>query len=101
MGILQPSSDQDGDRFVLMLVGGGIVLIVLAIILVTAFATLPAWASNLFSVIAGGSLVKLADVMSTLVALASNRQASRQTDRVTTALTTGGGGSAKNEGELP
>lgn len=98
ISLTQPGNDQAGDRFVLMLIGGGIVLIVLAIIFVTAFAPVPVWAANLFSAIVGGSLVKLADVLSTLVALASNRQASRQTERLTDSIT-GAAVPPKPEGE--
>lgn len=95
-------TDQAGDRFVLILIGGGIVAIVLAVIFVTAFASLPPWAANLFSAIVGGSLVKLADVLSTLVALASNRQASRQTERLTDSITsTAAAVPPKPDGETP
>lgn len=87
MTLIRPTTDQEGDRFVLMLVGGGIVLIVIAVILTMAFADLPPWAESVFGTIVGGSLVKLADVLSALVQLSTNRQNSRQTERLTNQLT--------------
>jgi hypothetical protein len=77
-----PFHDRDGDRRVLMLIGGGIVLIIIAVIVAMAIATLPDWAESVFSAIVGGSLVKLADVLSALVALSSNRQLARVTDQL-------------------
>lgn len=72
----------DGDRFVLILIGGGIFALILAVILAMSLATLPEWAESVFSAIVGGSLVKLADVLSTLVALASNRQVAKMGDQL-------------------
>lgn len=79
---MSPYHDRDGDRRVLMLIGGGIVMIIIAVILAMALATLPDWAESVFSAIVGGSLVKLADVLSALVALSSNRQLARVTDQL-------------------
>lgn len=75
-------SDREGDRRVLMLIGGGIVAIIFAVIGAMALATLPDWAESVFSAIVGGSLVKLADVLSALVALSGNRQLERVTDQL-------------------
>lgn len=72
----------DGDRFVLMLIGGGIIGLILAVILTMATATLPDWAESVFSTIVGGLIVKLADVLSTLVALSSNRQVGKMSDQL-------------------
>lgn len=73
----RPQLPGDGDRFVLMLIGGGIVLIILAVIIAMALATLPDWAESVFSAIVGGCVVKLADVLSALVQLAGGRQVER------------------------
>lgn len=86
MSVTRPSTDQEGDRFVLMLIGGGIVVIVLAVIVTMATATLPDWAESVFSAIVGGSLVKLADVLSALVTMSTSRQTVRQTERLTNQL---------------
>ncbi|MEA3390010.1 MAG: hypothetical protein U9R64_12170 [Pseudomonadota bacterium] len=75
--------DRDGDRRVLTLIGGGIIAVVLAIITAIAFAkSMPEWAESVFSAIVGGMIVKLADVLSALVALSSNRQIERVTDQL-------------------
>jgi hypothetical protein len=87
VSVTQPTNDQEGDRFVLILIGGGIVLIILAVILAMSIAKLPDWAETIFSVIVGGGIVKLADVLSALVALSSARQTTRQTERLTNQLT--------------
>ncbi|RYG90103.1 MAG: hypothetical protein EON59_00545 [Alphaproteobacteria bacterium] len=86
MSATKPINDQEGDRFVLMLIGGGIVAIVLAVIITMAVATLPDWAESVFSAIVGGSLVKLADVLSALVTMSTSRQTVRQTERLTNQL---------------
>lgn len=86
MTALKPNSDQEGDRLVLMLIGGGIVLIVLAVIITMAVATLPSFAESVFSAIVGGSLVKLADVLSALVQMSIARQTNRQTEKLTDQL---------------
>lgn len=72
----------DGDRFVLMLIGGGIIGLILAVILTMALASLPDWGESVFSTIVGGLIVKLADVLSTLVALSSNRQVGKMSDQL-------------------
>lgn len=82
-------SDQEGDRFVLMLIGGGIVVIILAVILAMSVAELPDWAESVFSAIVGGSIVKLADVLSALVTMSTGRQTVIQTDKLTSQLTAG------------
>ncbi len=75
--------DREGDRRVLMLIGGGIVVIILAIIGTIAFGrNMPEWAESVFSAIVGGAIVKLADVLSALVALSSSRQMERVTDQL-------------------
>lgn len=89
MSVTQPTNDQEGDRFVLILIGGGIVTIILAVILAMSIATLPDWAETIFSVIVGGGIVKLADVLSALVALSTARQAVQQTKDLTDQLTSG------------
>lgn len=87
MSVTRPTNDQEGDRFVLMLVGGGIVLIILAVIVAMSVAKLPDWAESVFSAIVGGAIVKLADVLSALVQLSTSRQNTRQTERLTNQLT--------------
>lgn len=86
MSTIRPVNDQEGDRFVLMLIGGGIVAIVLAVIVTMAVATLPDWAESVFSAIVGGSLVKLADVLSALTAMSIGRQTVKQTEGLTRQL---------------
>lgn len=77
----------NADRYVLALIGGGILLLLESIILaVTLVETMEDWAESIFAVIAGGAIVKLADVLSTLVALASNRQVSRMSDQLSEAV---------------
>lgn len=76
-------SDRQGERTVLMLIGGGIIVIILAVIATVAWAfDKPDWAESVFSAIVGGTLVKLADVLSALVQLSSNRQQGRATELV-------------------
>lgn len=74
----------DGDRFVLILIGLGIVVIIESVILAVAIVAkgLPDMAEVIFGAIVGGALVKLADVLSTLVALSSNRQVERMGDQL-------------------
>jgi hypothetical protein len=81
-GDLNGYRDRQGDRFVLSLIGGGIVIIILAVIAALAWATMPDFAESVLSAIVGGSLVKLADVLSALVSLSSNRQLTRVTDQL-------------------
>lgn len=74
----------DGDRFVLILIGAGIIILIESVILATAWVAkgLPDMAETIFAAIVGGALVKLADVLSTLVALSSNRQVERMGDQL-------------------
>nr|WP_086491281.1 hypothetical protein [Novosphingobium panipatense] len=75
--------DRDGDRLVLMLIGGGIIAIILAIIASLAFARhMPDWAESVQSAIVGGALVKLADVLSALVTLSGGREREKLTDQL-------------------
>ena len=65
-----------GDRLVLLVISGGLIFILLAII-VGLFLTpraLPNWAENVFVSIATACALKLGDCLSTLVALATGRQ---------------------------
>ena len=75
--------DRDGDRLVLMLIGGGIIAIILAIIASLAFArNMPDWAESVMAAIVGGALVKLADVLSALVTLSGGREREKLTDQL-------------------
>jgi hypothetical protein len=82
MNIGAKAAAGDGDRFVLMLIGGGIIALILAVIVTMAVATLPEWAESVFSTIVGGAIVKLADVLSTLVALSGSRQIGKMSDQL-------------------
>lgn len=82
-------NDREGDRRVLTLIGGGIVLIILAVIAAMSLAKLPDWAESVFSAIVGGAIVKLADVLSALIALAGSRQTERVTDQLAVATPPG------------
>ena len=77
-------ADRAGDRLVLMLIGGGIVAIILAIIATVAFKgdKLHEIAEPVFSAIIGGAIVKLADVLSALGARSGSRQLERATDQL-------------------
>lgn len=82
--------DREGDRRVLTLIGGGIIVTILSIIAAIAFArNTPDWAESVFSAIVGGMIVKLADVLSALVSLSSNRQIERVTDQLAVATPPG------------
>ncbi|WP_278983286.1 hypothetical protein [Sphingobium yanoikuyae] len=82
--------DREGDRRVLTLIGGGIIIVVLAIIAAIAFGRgMPDWAESVFAAIVGGMIVKLADVLSALVSLSSNRQIERVTDQLAVATPPG------------
>ncbi len=84
------ATDRAGERLVLMLIGGGIVTIILSIIGAMVFAhNMPDWAEGVLNVIAGGALVKLADVLSALVALSNGRQFERVTDQLSEAMPAG------------
>lgn len=73
----------DGDRFVLILIGAGIIIIIESIIVVIALARgMPDWAETVFAAIVGGAIVKLADVLSALVALSSGRQVERMSNQL-------------------
>ncbi|GEM_PF-2833067 len=75
--------DRDGDRLVLMLIGGGIIIIILSIIAALAFArNMPDWAESVMAAIVGGALVKLADVLSALVTLSGGREREKLTDQL-------------------
>ena len=81
------SRDRAGDRWVLILIGGGIILTVNFIVFVIWRASisdkvLPSMAEVVFGAIIGGSLVKLADVLSALVTLATGRQIEKQSDQL-------------------
>lgn len=95
VGDQQTFRDRQGDRFVLCLIGGGIVVIILSIIATIAFGfeEPPTWAESVFSAIVGGALVKLADVLSALVSLSSSRQMERVTDQLSTSAPPDRGGS--------
>lgn len=75
--------DRDGDRVVLMMIGGGIITIILAVILTLAFGkNMPDWSESVMSAIVGGTLVKLADVLSALVTLSGGREREKLTDQL-------------------
>ena len=86
---MSPVGDREGDRRVLILVGGGIVTIILAVIVAVSIADLPSWAEGVFNAIVGGAIVKLADVLSALVALSSSRQIERVTDQLSASVPSG------------
>lgn len=80
------ADDRAGDRLVLMLIGGGIITLLMSIIAAITFAkNMPDWAESVFAMIAGGAIVKLADVLSTLVALSGSRQLERMGDQLANA----------------
>jgi hypothetical protein len=75
--------DRDGDRLVLILIGGGIILILLCVIATIAFArNMPDWAESVMSAIVGAATVKLADVLSALVTLSGGREREKLTDQL-------------------
>jgi hypothetical protein len=85
-------SDRGGDRMVLMLIGGGIITIILCVIASMGFGRgMPDWAESVMSAIVGGTLVKLADVLSALVALANSRQNEKLTDQLSQSSPIGNG----------
>jgi hypothetical protein len=49
MNIGAKAAAGDGDRFVLMLIGGGIIALILAVIVTMAVATLPEWAESVLA----------------------------------------------------
>lgn len=75
--------DRDGDRKVLILIGGGIFLLIETIILCLAFAKgMPDWSESVMAAIVGGALVKLADLLSALVTLSGSREREKLTDQL-------------------
>lgn len=77
------SEDRKGERLVLMLIGGGIIGVLMAIIgSMTLADNLPSWAETVFASITGGLTVKLADVLSALVQLSTGRQISRMSEQL-------------------
>ncbi|HUD28946.1 MAG TPA: hypothetical protein VMQ93_08755 [Novosphingobium sp.] len=82
--------DRDGDRVVLMMIGGGIITIILAVILTLAFGEdMPDWSESVMSAIVGGTLVKLADVLSALVQLSGGREREKLTDQLSQSIPPG------------
>lgn len=87
---MSAAGDREGDRRVLILIGGGIIMTIMTIITAIAFARgMPDWAESVFSAIVGGMIVKLADVLSALVALSSSRQIERVTDQLSASTPSG------------
>lgn len=74
-----PGTERAGDRRVIIFIAAGCFLVLGAIIAAMAFggASLPDWSESLFSAVAGGLVVKLADCLSALVALSSSRTSER------------------------
>lgn len=80
---MSTSRDRAGDRCVLSLIGGGIILLIAGIIASLTFARdMPDWAESVFSAIVGGLIVKLADVLSALVAMSGARHMERMGDQL-------------------
>ncbi len=76
---MSPARERITDRMVLLVISGGLITILLAIILglfITPRA-LPNWAENVLISIATASALKLGDALATLVALAGGRQVER------------------------
>ena len=73
-----PRPGHSAELIVLGLIGGGLIAILLTLIWGLFHArgggSLPNWAENVLVAIATGTTLKLGDVLSTLVALASGRQ---------------------------
>lgn len=75
--------DRDGDRNVLKLIGGGIILIILSIIAALALhEPMPDYAESVFGAIIGGAVVKLSDVLAALVSLSGGREREKLTDQL-------------------
>ena len=74
--------DREGDRRVVTFIAGGCFLVLMAIIIAMSLATLPEWAESIFSAIAGGLVVKIADCLSALIALSSGRSVERLGDQL-------------------
>lgn len=80
------------DRAVLMMISGGLIVIILAII-VGIFVTpraLPNWAENVLVSIGTAAALKLGDCLATLVALSSGKSVERLGTQLGNALPTGG-----------
>lgn len=74
--------DREGDRRVVTFIAAGCFLVLLAIIAAMTFGKLPEWAESIFSAIAGGLVVKIADCLSALIALSSGRSVERLGDQL-------------------
>lgn len=82
--MVKPREPWITDRLVLIIISGGLIGILLAII-IGIFLTprsLPNWAENVFVSIATASALKLGDCLSTLVALAGGRQLGAISDKL-------------------
>ncbi len=76
-------ADREGDRRVVTFIAAGCFVVLLAIIAAMAWAKgLPEWAESIFSAIAGGLVVKIADCLSALIALSSGRSVERLGDQL-------------------
>jgi F0F1-type ATP synthase assembly protein I len=78
--------DRQGDRSVVKFIAAGCFIVLLAIIAAMTWGKLPDWAESIFSAIAGGLVVKIADCLSALVALSSGRQVERMGDQLTSSI---------------
>lgn len=78
--------DREGDRRVVTFIAAGCFAVLLAIIAAMSWADLPDWAESIFSAIAGGLVVKIADCLSALIALSSGRQVERMGDQLTSSI---------------
>ncbi len=74
--------DREGDRRVVIFIAAGCFVVLLAIIAAMSWAALPEWAESIFSAIAGGLVVKIADCLSALIALSSGRSVERLGDQL-------------------
>lgn len=75
--------DRQGDRRVVAFIAAGCFIVLLAIIAAMSWADdLPDWAESIFSAIAGGLVVKIADCLSALIALSSGRSVERLGDQL-------------------
>jgi hypothetical protein len=77
-----PAREPISDRVVLLVISGGLIVILLAIIVGLFLTsrpnfTLPNWAENVLVSIATAAALKLGDCLATLVALSSGRQVER------------------------
>ena len=79
---MSKQSDREGDRRVVSFIAGGCFAVLLAIIAAMSWAKLPDWAESIFSAIAGGLVVKIADCLSALIALSSGRSVERLGDQL-------------------